>query len=408
MDRNGSGAGTRANDRPVRVLYVQYTNPAGYPPLEHSAMLLAEAGCDVRLLGIATLGDVLTFPAHPRIHVALMPASLRGWRQKLHYVRFAVWTLREAVRCRPDWIYASDALAAPAALAIRLLTRARTIYHEHDAPSGQTAAHPSAFMRVVHGCRRMLARRADICVTPNDARSRRLAAEVGRPDVRTVWNTPLRREVRPARLPPAAATLRVVYQGSIVPARMPLTVLDAMARCPEAITLTIVGYDTNGGRHVADLRERARRLGLDHRVTIVGALPSRDAVLSTADTCDVGLALLPSVSADVNEETMVGASNKPFDYLACGLALLVADRPDWRECYVDAGTAIACRLEAEDSIAAALQWFLAHPEERLAMGERGRQRILDTWSYERAFEPIASAILDEAPVGEPTRVAAGS
>ena len=30
-----------------RVLYIQYTNPGHYPPLEHSAHLLADAGADV-------------------------------------------------------------------------------------------------------------------------------------------------------------------------------------------------------------------------------------------------------------------------------------------------------------------------------------------------------------------------
>jgi hypothetical protein len=29
-----------------RVLYLQYTNPAGYPPLEHSSGILADSGWD--------------------------------------------------------------------------------------------------------------------------------------------------------------------------------------------------------------------------------------------------------------------------------------------------------------------------------------------------------------------------
>jgi glycosyltransferase involved in cell wall biosynthesis len=398
----------RAGEAAVRVLYVQYVNPAAYPPLEHSATLLAEAGCDVRLLGIATLGDEMTFCAHPRIRVALMPTSPRGWRQKLHYLRFAIWTLLAALRFRPAVLYASDPLAAPVAWAARVATRARTIYHEHDAPSAATTDRPSAFMRIVLMCRRRLGRAAEVCITPNEQRSRQLGAILNRDDVVTIWNMPLKREVRPPRATSNVASMRVLYHGSIVPARVPLTIVEALAQLPETVTLTLVGYDTNGGRHVADLRERARALGVEHRVTIAGVLPSRDAVLSTAATCDVGLALLPSDTADLNERTMVGASNKPFDYLACGLALLVADRPEWREQYVDAGVAMACRVESADSIAAALRWFHEHPDERSAMGERGRQRILDAWNYERAFEPIASAILDDAPMGEPAHVVGGS
>jgi hypothetical protein len=46
---------------------------------------------------------------------------------------------------------------------------------------------------------------------------------------------------------------------------------------------------------------------------------------------------MPKVSEDINMQAMVGASDKAFDYLACGLALLVSDLPDWRAIYVEAG-----------------------------------------------------------------------
>lgn len=34
-----------------RILYIQYTNPAGYPPLEHSSRILAQADWEVLFLG---------------------------------------------------------------------------------------------------------------------------------------------------------------------------------------------------------------------------------------------------------------------------------------------------------------------------------------------------------------------
>ena len=42
--------------RARRILYVQFTNPAAYPPLEHSARILADAGWDVMFLGTGALG----------------------------------------------------------------------------------------------------------------------------------------------------------------------------------------------------------------------------------------------------------------------------------------------------------------------------------------------------------------
>ena len=38
---------------------------------------------------------------------------------------------------------------------------------------------------------------------------------------------------------------------------------------------------------------------------------------------------------DINLNYMTGASNKPFDYMACGLALLVCDLSDWKQMYVE-------------------------------------------------------------------------
>jgi glycosyltransferase involved in cell wall biosynthesis len=110
-------------------------------------------------------------------------------------------------------------------------------------------------------------------------------------------------------------------------------------------------------------------------------------------TCDVGLSLLPSASADLNERAMVGASNKVFEYLASGLAVLVGDLPRWRETFVDAGFGRACDPASSASIAAELRWLLDHPGERIAMGERGRQRIGLDWNYDHQFAPVLARMI---------------
>ncbi len=67
-----------------RILYIQYTNPGGYPPLEHSSKLLADAGWQVLFLGTGASGaDSLDFPPHERITVRRMPFEKPGFRQKL-------------------------------------------------------------------------------------------------------------------------------------------------------------------------------------------------------------------------------------------------------------------------------------------------------------------------------------
>src|SRR5438105_14487234 len=75
-----------------RVVYLQYTNPAGYPPLEHSSRILANAGWQVLFLGTGALGSgALRFSPHPAIRVKQLAFCAPGWRQKLHYIGFALW-----------------------------------------------------------------------------------------------------------------------------------------------------------------------------------------------------------------------------------------------------------------------------------------------------------------------------
>src|SRR5206468_10400674 len=88
------------------ILYVQYTNPGAYPPLEHSARILADRGWKVHFLGTGSLGaNALEFEADPNIAVRKMCFCSAGWKQKLHYAAFFCWVLGWALLCRPRWAY---------------------------------------------------------------------------------------------------------------------------------------------------------------------------------------------------------------------------------------------------------------------------------------------------------------
>jgi glycosyltransferase involved in cell wall biosynthesis len=89
---------------------------------------------------------------------------------------------------------------------------------------------------------------------------------------------------------------------------------------------------------------------------------------------------------------MVGASNKPFDYMACGLPLLVTNLPEWVSTFVTPGYARPCDPEDPDSIEAALRWYLDHPDERREMGRRCRDKIRQSWNYETMFRDVLAEL----------------
>ena len=381
----------------MRVLYVQYTNPGAYPPLVRGSQLLAESGAEVVMLGVQVTGlEALNVAGGPGIEVRLMPSARGGWRLKAHYARYAAWVGREGAGWRPDWIYASDLLSAPVALMLASVTSANVVYHEHDTPS---RAHDSWTIRRCLAARRRLVRQAAIVVAPNADRAERLSREVGggRP-VYTVWNCP-RKPATPRSTAasddgaPRAwsapdAALRVIFRGSINAERFPPSILEAMARSAAPITLDIVGYETAGSRgYLAKVLQRANELGIAARVRAWGPMGETESGPLCARS-HIGLALMPMQSADENMRHMVGASNKVFEYFACGVTPLVSDLPDWRRALVDPGFALACDSGDPESLRRALEWAVHHPHERRAMAERGGARLYDDWNYEAQFAPV--------------------
>ena len=212
-----------------------------------------------------------------------------------------------------------------------------------------------------------------------------------------VWNCPGKHEVSDARSPTDTNNVWLLYHGSIVPNRLPLSVLTAMAKLPESLKLRIIGYETVGSQGYLDtIRDTAKALGIAHRIEIIGAVPSVE-LFKHCQRSDIGLALMPIWSADINMQAMTGASNKAFDYMACGLALVLPDLPDWKSMFVDPGYGVSCVPTDPASIESALRSLIESPAEMRAMGERSRQRIQCDWNYEMQFGQVRRQLDSPCP-----------
>jgi glycosyltransferase involved in cell wall biosynthesis len=373
----------------LRILYIQYTDPALYPPLEHSSRFFAERGWEVMFLGVGAWGaPEIQFASHRDITVRLLAFRGPGPLQKLHYLVFCSWIVVWIIGWRPKWIYVSDALACPAARLVSWIPGLRTIYHEHDAPGKRDGA-----SALVMRSRTAIARKAYLNVLPNEQRIESFRLETGTErDIKCVWNCPRRDEIAPARPVDSSGDIYILYHGSLVPERLPITVLVSLASLPDNVKLRVIGYETIGScGYGAILREKAHELKISDRVELLGSMP-RSKLFGYARKSDIGLSLMPMTTDDINMRAMTGASNKAFDYLACGLALLVSDLADWRSFFVDPGYALACNPNNATSIVEALGKYVSDPHSLRAMGERGRRRIAAEWNYETQFGPVYEAM----------------
>ena len=377
------------------MLFALYAHPAAFPPVERAAQILRESGWQVRIVGAAGLEtDALAGRNLDGLDVRLVTRGGQGVRQKLQYAWFLVTCALHLVRWRPHWVYVSDSFATPFGC-LASAAGFRVVYHEHDAPIDE--AH-SAFVRAILAARRALLRRAAVVVTPNAARSAAVSDEAGGRAVVTAWNCPRRAEIPSLHAEGRGKVpLRIIYHGSIGRDRPPFAIVDAMARAGGDTELEIAGYETVGSRgQVAETLRRADALGVAARVTASGPMP-RAELLERAAAGHLGLSFMPTVGPNFNERTMAGASNKAFEYLACGLPLLVSDLPDWRELFVDRGVAFAADPGNAEGIARVIRYAMDHREELAAMGKRGRSLVSGEWNYETQFRRVQDAMAAVEP-----------
>src|SRR4051794_11238559 len=98
-----------------RLIYIQYTNPAGYPPLEHSSSILAGQGWRILFLGTLPRGShTIRFPRSLEVEVKTLPHANVWMLRVFHYAAYTVWVIGWCCWFRPSWVYASDALSCPA------------------------------------------------------------------------------------------------------------------------------------------------------------------------------------------------------------------------------------------------------------------------------------------------------
>jgi len=370
------------------VLFLQATEPGAYPPIMNAAFCLADRGWKVTLLAAPMVDLPTHVPAHPGVTVRAIATRPSHVFRPPDYVRYHAAAARLALTMRPSVVYASDPLAASPALLAARLSGAAIVYHEHDSPEAG-ALRPFLARR-----REAASRRAVAVVLPNAGRTALVRTELGLPAARmhTVWNVPRLGEIPSLRVREGRGEgpLVLYYHGSITPDRLPESLGAALALLGGLASLRIVGYEAPSARGYVE-RLRAMAGPAAELVDFRGPV-DRDRAMAEAAEADVGLALVPLEAKDINMANMAGASNKAFDYMAAGLPLLVADRPDWRSLVVDPGYGLAVDPGDAGRMADAIRILAADRDRVRAMGQAARQRIVAEWHYEHAFAEVMGVI----------------
>lgn len=376
--------------RSPKIAFVMYTNPGAYPPVVNASTMLAERGAEVGIWGIGQFGACgdLKVETRPGMTQWSMSYAPPGWRQKVHYGVFVVLCVLRTLFWRPRFVYVSDRFAYPVGLLVSCLPGLKVVAHEHDTPPNGTGA----VDKILDWARRRLFKRAEFTVIPQTERAELVRKSLRPKRIQVVWNCPRVDEIVPVSPRERSDNWLLWYHGSIVPEQFPDSVVRALKLLPEGVQLRFAGYETIGCRsYVSDLKKLAGSLGVAERVEYVGAKPTRAELFAAASECDIGLSLF----ARSFRERMVGASNKPFDFLACGLAVVTNDTPEWKDFYADCPGVVACNPESPEEIAALVNRMIGDPEKLQRERVAGQNVMRALYNYDRQFDPVCREILNE-------------
>jgi len=234
-----------------------------------------------------------------------------------------------------------------------------------------------------------LAGRLDAVITADEPTAREFR-DRGHHPVVAVRNFPTTASVEIGE-PPIERTHRyvLVYVGQLSPERGLFRMFDLLSYLPETELWALGGFKNPGVER--DARTEVADRGLSDRVTFTGTVPYGE-LFSYLAAADCGLALLD------RERTRRNVPTKLFEYLACGLPV-VATGGESVIRYLDAETGIFVPEGEVETAADRVGALLADEERRAEMGAVGRERVRETYSWERERERLLT--LYESLVASP-------
>jgi glycosyltransferase involved in cell wall biosynthesis len=338
------------------------------------------------VLGFSSDGRRLRFEEGARFD--LVPRPRRAGRRFAAILWHALWSGRQVCRREAvQVVVCEDPYVGMAGLALRRFAawRGRRLLVLVEAHGdwlealGHYVALPAWARPALRRWTAFVLRRADLLRAVSDFTAERMRAASGRSD-QPLFVFPTYTDVELFLAPPAgtegraAADPVVLFAGGLIPVKGLVVLLDAFAelrRRGARASLRLAGE----GPLRPGLVDRARALGIEDRVHLLGAL-SQERLRDEMRAARV--LVLPSLSE--------GLGRVVVEAMACGIPVVASRTGGLRELVRDGETGFLVEPGDAAALAGRLGWMLDHPDEAAEMGRRGRAWVERTFSTERYVE----------------------
>jgi glycosyltransferase involved in cell wall biosynthesis len=385
-------------DRPA-ILVVFYANPDHYPPTRNAIVMLRER-FRVHLVCRNDAGPALmTWPDDVRVERVGPAISEREraegrasakLREYLGFVR-AVRRALAAGRPAVAFAYEPHALAALALAGCR----APIVYQRHELEIGSEVALPWTSMQTwILALARRIGRRAAVVVFPEKNRAEIYQRAVGDPrPAMIVPNFPML-SAFPAPSPwteileARRRTRQILYRGSIGSDNGVFEMVRAMGHLDAGFSLRLCGRAAP--EVVREIEAVAASIGVAGRVRYDGVVPYERLNRETA-LAAVGLVLYQQRAGN-NLVLNATATNKLYEYAACGVPVVAPDWPSYRDFF--AGDAWVELADASDpaAVARAIERIFEDPGRYEERCRAARRAFEERFNYDAVFAPLLDRI----------------
>ncbi|WP_254565187.1 glycosyltransferase family 4 protein [Oscillatoria sp. HE19RPO] len=174
----------------------------------------------------------------------------------------------------------------------------------------------------------------------------------------------------------------VAYLGGVTPERGSLITLDALHNLKEKgykVAWQCLGPVSSS--HKLELIQLSQNYGLD-AIYIAGYVPAMEGWRTIAQ-CSIGLAVLQPIPNYIESYP-----TKMFEYMALGLPVVVSNFPLYAEVVQSANCGLCVDPTKPQEVAEAIQWLIEHPQEAEAMGQRGKNAVLEKYNWQTEAQKL--------------------
>ncbi len=373
---------------PKKVLIAIYQHPEAFPPTLNAINTLAQRYQSVEVVSNRFLKNEFPYPSNVSLKMVGPPipnwdyAHLPAWKKLYRWLRFSLLMLSRAAKADVLIIY--DAYPIPSYYYGRwfLFKKPKTIwYHNHDViEAGKenffslnylaSSTEPKLFPLI------------DIFSLPAEERKTHFPLEHLKGSYFFLPNFPSTQIYQiPEEKNSPDKEIKVIYQGTMSEGR-------GIEEIIQLLDETIAGHDLKlvlKGFIRNEYQEKLQNLihdqGVANKVTFEGVTPYQD-VPKIAMQCHIGLAVF--TKNDIMNRTLGTASNKIYEYAACGLPVLYFDHENFRKHLDKYSWAIPTDL-SKGSLLSAIEYIIDHYE---TLSSAARITFLKETNFEGHFKKV--------------------